>query len=284
MTRLLLAICIVVLPTSAALAQPTVPVPTIATPGVVESLSDSRSPVGSTTVDEAMPPSQSAPWITIGVGAGGEDGEMAPALKIIALLALMSFVPAVVLSMTSFTRIIVVLGLLRQAVGVAQLPPTRVMVGLALFMTLFTMRPVFERIHDVALAPYDAGELTEFEALDAAMGPLEDFMLAHTREEDLLLFIEMSGEARPQDADRVSTITLIPAFMLSELKTAFQIGALLFLPFLVIDIAVASILMSMGMMMLPPSTISLPLKIIVFVMVDGWALVARSVATNVWGG
>ncbi|MFT7582358.1 MAG: flagellar biosynthetic protein FliP, partial [Myxococcota bacterium] len=159
-----------------------------------------------------------------------------------------------------------------------------VMVGLALFMTLFTMRPVFERIHDVALAPYDAGELTEFEALDAAMGPLEDFMLAHTREEDLLLFIEMSGEARPQDADRVSTITLIPAFMLSELKTAFQIGALLFLPFLVIDIAVASILMSMGMMMLPPSTISLPLKIIVFVMVDGWALVARSVATNVWGG
>jgi flagellar biosynthetic protein FliP len=284
MTRLLLAICIVVLPTSAALAQPTVPVPTIATPGVVESLSDSRSPVGSTTVDEAIPPSQSAPWITIGVGAGGEDGEMAPALKIIALLALMSFVPAVVLSMTSFTRIIVVLGLLRQAVGVAQLPPTRVMVGLALFMTLFTMRPVFERIHDVALAPYDAGELTEFEALDAAMGPLEDFMLAHTREEDLLLFIEMSGEARPQDADRVSTITLIPAFMLSELKTAFQIGALLFLPFLVIDIAVASILMSMGMMMLPPSTISLPLKIIVFVMVDGWALVARSVATNVWGG
>ncbi len=195
----------------------------------------------------------------------------------------MTFLPALVLAMTSFTRIIVVLALLRQAVGVVQLPPTRVLVGLALFLTMFTMAPVFDRIDAVAVQPYDAGQVDELGALEAALGPLREFMLAQTRERDLMLFVDMAGKARPATAADVSTLSLIPAFMLSELKTAFQMGALLFLPFLVIDIAVAAILMSMGMMMLPPATISLPLKIIVFVVVDGWGLVAESVATSFLG-
>jgi len=185
--------------------------------------------------------------------------------------------------MTSFTRILVVLSLLRQGIGVMQLPPNRVLVALALFLTAFTMAPTFDRIHTEAIAPYDAGELTEVQALDAAMGPLRTFMLSHTREADLMLFIDIRGGERPRTAEEVSTVTLVPAFILSELKTAFQMGALLFLPFLIIDIVVASILMSMGMMMLPPATLSLPLKIIVFVAVDGWGLVVQSLAQSYSG-
>lgn len=226
-----------------------------------------------------------APFIAINLGDEA-DGGLSPALKIVLLFVGLTFVPALLLAMTSFTRIIVVLSLLRQGIGVMQLPPNRVLVALALFLTAFTMAPTFERIHAEAIVPYDAGQLDELGALDAAMGPLRVFMLRHTRESDLMLFIDLhglNGAERPETAEDVPTIALIPAFILSELKTAFQMGALLFLPFLIIDIVVASILMSMGMMMLPPATISLPLKIIVFVAVDGWGLVIESLAISLTG-
>jgi len=212
-----------------------------------------------------------------------QDPELAGPLKIVLLFALISFIPTLVLSMSSFTRIVVVLALLRQAVGIVQLPPSRVMVGLALFLTLFTMAPVLERVHAEALAPYQAGELDEMETLNAALQPMRGFMLHHTHEEDLGLFLSIMKEPRPRIAADVPTVALVPAFMLSELKTAFRMGALLFLPFLAIDLVVASILMSMGMMMLPPMTISLPLKIIVFVVVDGWGLVITSLAQSYVG-
>lgn len=208
----------------------------------------------------------------------GEDSGYVPAIKVALLFALLALAPSMILAMTSFTRIMVVLALLRQAVGVVQLPPTRVLVGLAMFLTLFTMRPVIEQIDEVAVQPYQAGELDDMEALKAAMEPMRKFMLRQVAEEDLSLFMSLNNEPRPRNAGDVPTLSLIPAFMLSELKAAFQMGALLFLPFLVIDMVVASILMSMGMMMLPPMTISLPLKLMVFVMVDGWGLVIQSLA------
>jgi len=185
--------------------------------------------------------------------------------------------------MTSFTRIIIVLALLRQAVGVVQLPPSRVLVGLALFLTLFTMTPVMQQIHKNAIVPYEAGEIDESTLVEKGMEPLRRFMLRHTREKDLGLFLHIMGQDKPATTRDVPTVAVVPAFMLSELKTAFQVGALLFIPFLVIDLVVASVLMSMGMMMLPPMTISLPLKLIVFVLVDGWGLVVTSLASSFSG-
>lgn len=213
----------------------------------------------------------------------GSKGGYAPALKVLLLLAALSLLPSLVLAMTSFTRIIIVLSMLRQAVGVVQLPPNRVLVGLALFLTAFTMAPVFTRVYDQALAPYEAGELDEIQMVEAAVVPLRTFMLHHTREDDLGLFLDMRGGPRPATPDDVPTLTLVPAYLVSELRTAFTMGAQLFIPFLVIDLVVASVLMSMGMMMLPPATISLPLKVIVFVAVDGWGLVIGSLAEGLLG-
>jgi flagellar biosynthetic protein FliP len=220
------------------------------------------------------------PGTRISLDLHSGDGGYVSALKIALLLAALTFAPSIILAMTSFTRIIVVLALLRQAVGVVQLPPTRVLVGLALFLTLFTMTPVLEQVDEVAIQPYEAGEIDEMAALKAAIKPLRMFMLKQTREEDLGLFLRVSHAPRPKNAEELSTTVIIPAFMLSELKAAFQMGALLFLPFLVIDMVVASILMSMGMMMLPPMTISLPLKLMVFVLTDGWGLVIKSLAES----
>ncbi|GMV43220.1 MAG: flagellar biosynthetic protein FliP [Myxococcales bacterium] len=210
----------------------------------------------------------------------GEDGGYVAAIKVILLLAGLTFAPTLILSATSFTRIVIVLSLLRQAVGVPQLPPNRVVVGLALFLTFFTMAPVWSAIQERAVAPYEAGELNEREALTAAIEPLRTFMLRQTREKDLELFLGIMEAPRPKTAADVSTLAIIPAFMLSELQAAFQMGALLFLPFLVIDMVVASILMSMGMMMLPPMIVALPLKLFVFVLADGWGLVVRSLAES----
>ncbi len=208
----------------------------------------------------------------------GDDKGYVSAIKVALLFTLLALSPSLILAMTSFTRIVVVLALLRQAVGVVQLPPTRVLVGLAMFLTLFTMAPVLEEIDEVAVQPYQDGQLDDMEALRAGMEPLRAFMLRQVREDDLALFMRINNEPRPRSAQDVPTLSLIPAFMMSELKAAFTMGALLFLPFLVIDMVVASILMSMGMMMLPPMTISLPLKLMVFVLVDGWGLVIRSLA------
>lgn len=211
------------------------------------------------------------------------EGSYVTSMKVLLLLAGLTFLPAMVLAMTSFTRIIIVLALLRQAVGVVQLPPSRVLVGLSIFLTLFTMAPVIRQIDEVALTPYQEGQIDEKEALTAAFGPLRTFMLRHTREKDLGLFLDIMHAERPKTVEDVPSLAIVPAFMLSELKTAFQIGALLFIPFLVVDLVVASVLMSMGMMMLPPMTISLPLKLIIFVLVDGWGLVVTSLASSFTG-
>ncbi len=236
---------------------------------------------GAALVVLAAPDALAAPGVRIEIDGSADGGTgYVAGIKVILLMVALVFAPAIVLSMTSFTRIIVVLALLRQAVGVVQLPPSRVLVGLALFLTLFTMTPVMEKIDAVALKPYEAGELDEKQALEAALGPMRQFMLRHTREQDLGVFLKVMNAPKPRTAADVPAVAIVPAFMLSELKTAFQIGALLFIPFLVIDIVVASVLMSMGMMMLPPATISLPLKLIVFVLVDGWALVITSLASS----
>lgn len=198
------------------------------------------------------------------------------ALEILAVLTLLSLAPALVITVTSFTRIIIVLSFLRSALGTQQLPPNQVIIGMALFLTFFVMAPVGQQINDLALQPYLAEEISLSEAASLAISPLRDFMFSFTREKDLEVFVELAGIGELWDQDDVPTHVLVPAFMISELRTAFQLGFLLFIPFLVIDMIVASTLMSMGMMMLPPVIISLPFKILLFVLADGWNLVIRS--------
>jgi flagellar biosynthetic protein FliP len=207
-------------------------------------------------------------------------GEMAAALQILILLTILTLAPAILILMTSFTRIVVSLSFVRNAIATNQMPPNQVLIGLALFLTFFIMAPVFAEAYTTGVAPYLAGETDFNTALTATMEPIREFMFAHTREKDLALFLEIRGEELPETRADVSTFTLIPAFVISELKTAFQIGFMIFIPFLVIDMIVASILMAMGMMMLPPVMISLPFKILLFVLVDGWNLVVKSLLAS----
>jgi flagellar biosynthetic protein FliP len=201
---------------------------------------------------------------------------LAPQLKVLALLTLLSLLPAIVLTMTSFTRIVVVLSFVKQGVGAQQSPPSQVLVGLALFLTMFTMAPVTNTILKEAYEPYAAGKIDESAALERAAMPLRSFMLRQTREADLALFYEASHTALPATEAEVPMRIASPAFVVSELTTAFQMGVLVLLPFLVIDLAVAAVLMAMGMMMVPPASISLPLKLLLFVVVDGWHLLVGS--------
>lgn len=201
---------------------------------------------------------------------------LAPQLKILALLTLLSLLPAIVLTMTSFTRIVVVLSFVKQGVGAQQSPPSQVLVGLALFLTMFTMAPVTNAVLTDAYEPYAAGKIDESAALERASAPLRAFMLRQTREADLALFYEASHTPLPATEEEVPMRIASPAFVVSELTTAFQMGVLVLLPFLVIDLAVAAILMAMGMMMVPPASISLPLKLLLFVVVDGWHLLVGS--------
>jgi flagellar biosynthesis protein FliP len=210
---------------------------------------------------------------------GGKDGLSTP-LQIALLLTLLSFVPAILVSVTSFTRLIIVSHFLRQALGTQTMPPNQVLIGLALFLTLFIMQPVGERINREALQPMLNGKITEMQALDQACIPLREFMLRYTREKDLALFMNIAKEKRPAEPKDLSMRIVIPSYMLSELKTAFQIGFVLFIPFLVIDMVVASVLLSMGMMQLPPVIVSTPFKILLFVMVDGWNLVIGSLVRS----
>ncbi|WP_028108937.1 flagellar type III secretion system pore protein FliP [Ferrimonas futtsuensis] len=213
-----------------------------------------------------------------------DDGDQSQAvnikLEILALMTAISLLPALLLMTTSFTRIIVVLAVLRQALGLQQSPPNKVLLGIALILTLFIMRPVGEQIYADAVQPYDGGEINLVEAASRAEVPLRAFMLAQTRESDLEQMMRISGDSLDLTPDQVPFLTLMPAFVLSELKTAFQIGFLLFLPFLVIDLVVASVLMSMGMMMLSPLIISLPFKLMVFVLVDGWSMTVGTLAAS----
>tara|TARA_R110002072_G_scaffold31735_18_gene97741 strand:- start:58611 stop:59393 length:783 start_codon:yes stop_codon:yes gene_type:complete len=217
------------------------------------------------------------PAVTMTEAADG-SGTYSVTLQILGIMTALTVLPSLIMMMTSFTRIIVVFAILRQAIGLQQTPSNQVMLGLALFLTLFIMSPVLEEANRVGLAPYLAEDIGPIDAVEAASGPFREFMLAQTREDDLAMFIRISGTERPDTADDVSFFVLTPAFVTSELKTAFQIGFLLFIPFLVIDLVVASVLMSMGMMMLSPIIISLPFKLMLFVLVDGWALVIGSLA------
>ena len=201
---------------------------------------------------------------------------LAPQLKILALLTILSLLPALVLTMTSFTRSVIVLGFVRQGIGTQQTPPNQILVGMALFLTIFTMAPVVNRIVNEAYAPYAAGKIDDATALDRAAAPLRSFMLRQTREADLALFYEAAKEPFPKTEEEVPLRIATPAFIVSELTTSFQMGVLVLLPFLVIDLAISSILMSLGMMMVPPTTISLPVKLLLFVVVDGWHLLAGS--------
>lgn len=198
-------------------------------------------------------------------------------LQILALMTMLGFLPAMVILMTSFTRIVVVMSILRQAMGLQQTPSNQVIIGIAIFLTFFIMSPVLNQVNEQAIQPYLNEQISAKQAFDQAQGPMKDFMLKQTRVKDLETFVEMSGSTA-QNPEDVSMAVLIPAFITSELKTAFQIGFMLFLPFLIIDLVVASILMAMGMMMLSPMIVSLPFKLMLFVLVDGWNLILSTLA------
>lgn len=206
-----------------------------------------------------------------------EDPEnLTATIQLLILLTVLSLAPAILVLMTSFTRIIIVLSFVRSGLATQQMPPNQVLVGLALFLTFFIMAPIFSEVNENALQPLFEGEATQEEAFESAALPMKEFMAEHTREKDLALFMGYAGQERPDTLEDIPLTSLVPAFAISELKTAFQIGFMIFVPFLVIDMVVASVLMSMGMMMLPPVMIALPFKVLLFVMVDGWHLVVRS--------
>lgn len=228
----------------------------------------------------AIAQAQQFPPVQVSVGAPGQTGDLAVPLQILVLLTLLTFIPAILIAMTSFTRIVIVLSLLRQAIGVQQVPPNQVLIGLALFLTIFVMHPVGERLHTQVVQPYLAQQLTTQAALQQAVEPLREFMLRQTREQDLALFMHVARAPRPGTPAEVSLVTLIPAFIISELRTAFQIGFLLYLPFLVLDLVISSLLVSMGMMMLPQALIALPFKLMLFVLVDGWSLIVGSLVRS----
>ena len=212
----------------------------------------------------------------------GEDGQSnySVTLQILILMTMLTFLPAMVMMMTSFARIIIVFAILRQALGLQQTPSNQIMVGMAMFLTLFIMTPVLDQVYAEAVQPYVNEELSVLETLQVASVPFREFMMLQTRESDLDLFMRISGTPAVESADQIPFTILVPAFVTSELKTAFQIGFMLFIPFLVIDLVVASVLMAMGMMMLSPIIISLPFKIMLFVLVDGWALVIGTLAAS----
>jgi flagellar biosynthetic protein FliP len=216
------------------------------------------------------------PTIQIGIDNADEPEKVSSALQILALLTVLTLAPSILVMMTSFSRIIIVLSFLRQAMGTQQTPPTQVLVGLGLFLTMFVMGPVWSEVNEHALQPYLDEKITQVDALKQAEVPLKKFMLRQTREKDLALFVNMVEGEKPASPAETGMQTLIPAFIISELKTAFQIGFLIYIPFLILDMVVASILLSMGMMMLPPVLISLPFKLMLFVLVDGWHLTVGS--------
>ncbi|NOQ41637.1 MAG: flagellar type III secretion system pore protein FliP [Desulfuromusa sp.] len=220
------------------------------------------------------------PTITLGIGEATDPGEVSTALQILVVLTILSVAPAILLMTTGFTRIVIVLSFVRQAMGTQSAPSNQIVIGLALFLTFFVMAPVFNEINEKALQPYLDKQINQEQALDEALQPMRSFMFSQVGEKDLQLLVDISKSPQPENQADISMMTLIPAFMLSELKRAFQMGFLLFVPFLMVDMIVASILMSMGMMMLPPIIVSLPFKILLFVLVDGWSLVIGSLVQS----
>ncbi|MBR1728592.1 MAG: flagellar type III secretion system pore protein FliP [Selenomonadaceae bacterium] len=220
------------------------------------------------------------PNIDLKVGTSENPQEVATTLQVMAVLTVVSLAPGILIMTTSFIRIVVVIGFLRNAMSTQNVPPNQVMISLALFLTFYLMAPYWSQANDQGLQPYLAGQISQEEAIDNVLAPMREFMFKQTRESDLALFVNLSDAERPESQDDVSTFTLIPAFIISELKTGFQLGFMIYVPFIVIDMIVASTLMSMGMMMLPPVMISMPFKILLFVMVDGWHLLMRSLIVS----
>jgi flagellar biosynthetic protein FliP len=220
------------------------------------------------------------PSLNLSFGNSGKPADTVAILRIIMMLTVLTLAPAILIMMTSFTRIVVVLSFLRQALGTQQMPPNQLIIGLSLFLSFFVMAPVFKDISANALEPYMAEKIEQKVAFERAEKPIREFMFNQTREKDLELFLSLSKEAKPENREAVPTYVLIPSFVVSELKTAFQIGFMIYLPFLVIDMVVASVLMAMGMMMLPPTAIALPFKLLLFVLVDGWDLVVGSLVKS----
>lgn len=223
---------------------------------------------------------ETLPSLQLSFGQGSSPDQTAVVLKIIALLTILSLAPSILIMMTSFVRIVIVLSFLRQAIGTQTLPPNQLVVGMSLFLTAFVMAPVWKQVHQDALVPYFDNKISQTEAISVAEGSVRQFMFRQTRDKDLGLFIKLAKIDAPQKRLDVPTYLLIPAFMISELKTAFQIGFMIYIPFLVLDMVVAAVLMAMGMMMLPPVVISLPFKLILFVLVDGWQLIIGSLVKS----
>lgn len=225
------------------------------------------------------------PSVSFELNGSNNPRELSNSIELLVLFTVLTLLPSILIMMTSFTRVVVILSFLKNAMGTQQTIPPQVMIGLALFVTFFIMSPVGKEVYLEALQPYYENEITQSEAIAKGMKPIREFMMRQTREKDLALFLDLSKETRSEEnasleLDRIPSTVLIPAFIISELKTGFQVGFLLFLPFIVIDMVVASTLMSMGMMMLPPMMISLPFKILLFILVDGWNLVIRSIVTG----
>ncbi len=220
------------------------------------------------------------PSVNLGFKTTENPTEIVNVVKVILMLTVLTLAPAILIMMTAFTRIIIVLSLLRQALGVQQMPPNQLLVGLALFVTFFVMGPSFQEMNTKGIQPFVAGRISQEQAITETLGPLRKFMFSQTRPQDLSLFVTLAKIEKPKNLAEVPTMTLIPAFIISELKTAFQIGFIIFLPFLIIDMVTASVLMAMGMMMLPPAVISMPFKIMLFILVDGWALLIGSMVKS----
>jgi len=235
-------------------------------------------------VGNAMAADFILPSFRFGIEKGGDPGDVSVLLQIVFLLTVLTLAPAILILTTSFTRLAVVFSFLRQAVGTQQTPSNQIIAGLALFLTFFIMMPIWQKINNNALQPYLHEEISQEIALKAAINPIRNFMFKQTREKDLGLFIKMAKINKPKSKDDIPTTVLIPAFVISELKTAFIIGFVLFVPFLIIDMVVASVLLSMGMMMLPPIMVSLPFKLMLFVLVDGWNIIVGSLVKSFVGG
>jgi flagellar biosynthetic protein FliP len=228
----------------------------------------------------AAPPADPGNLLRIDMAQTEDPGKVSVTMQIFLLLTVLSLAPSILIMVTCFTRIAIVLSLLRQAIGSNQLPPNQIIVGLTLFLTFFIMTPVWQTVNEEALTPYLDNQLSSVEALKKAEKPIRAFMLKHTREKDLSLLMDIAKRSRPKNIEEVPTTVLVPSFIISELKTAFQIGFMLYIPFLIIDMVVASVLLSMGMMMLPPVMVSLPFKLMIFVLADGWYLIVGSLVKS----
>lgn len=236
--------------------------------------------VGFPASSRAQAPAATVPLISVGYKSADSPGDMAVVLQIFVLLTVLSLAPAILIMLTSFTRIAIVLSLLRQALGTNQMPPNQIILGLALFLTFFIMAPVWQQVNSQAIQPFLNKKISQGQALDQALKPIRRFMYKQTREKDLALFVSLAKLKKPRTIEDVPTTVLIPSFVVSELKTAFEIGFLLYIPFLILDMVVASVLLSMGMMMLPPVMISLPFKLMLFVLADGWYLIVGSLVKS----